>query len=108
MVLAKFSCFKVCESIQISIQNGPPQMTAGKGPPFLRHLLGGSAKLDPWIAPGLAGAVQGGQSGPRDRLRPSRGQAGEPPYRGREERAGIRAHAGPYNKILSISAGPTP
>ena len=58
MVLAKFSCFKMCESIQISIQNGPPQMTAGKGPPFWRHLLGESAKLDPRIAPGLAGAVQ--------------------------------------------------
>ena len=59
MVLAKFSCFKMCESIQISLQDGPPQMTAGKGPPFLRHLLGGNAELGPGIAPGLAGAVQG-------------------------------------------------
>ena len=64
-------------------------MTAGKGPPFLRHLLGGSAKLDPAVAPGLAGAVQGSQSGPRDRSRPSRGCAGEPPYRGWTEGAGL-------------------
>ena len=40
-------------------------MSAGKGPPFWRHLLGESAKLDPGIAPGLAGAVQGGQGGPQ-------------------------------------------
>ena len=89
MVLAKFSCFKMCESIQISIQNGPPQMTAGKGPPFLRHLLGGSARVDPGIAPGPAGAVQGSQGGPRDRPRPSRGCAGEPPYRGRAREPGL-------------------
>ena len=60
MVLAKFSCFKMCESTQISLQDGPPQMSAGKGPPFWRHLLGESARMDPGIDPGLAGAVQGG------------------------------------------------
>ena len=105
-VLAKFSRLKMCGSMRISLQDGPPQMTAGKGPPFLRHLLGGSAETDPGIAPGLAGAVQGGQSGPRDRPRPSRGCAGDPPYRGRPERAGICARAGPYKRILFIWAGP--
>ena len=64
-------------------------MTAGKGPPFLRHLLGGSAETDPGIAPGLAGAVQGSQSGAQDRPRPSRGCAGEPPYRGWTEEPGF-------------------
>ena len=58
------------EGPHISPQDGPPQMTASKGPPFLRHLLGGSAKLDPGFAPGLAGAVQGSHpigAGPRGR-----------------------------------------
>ena len=75
-------------------------MTAGKGPPFLRHLLGGSAETDPRIAPGLAGAVQGGQSGAQDRPRPSRGCAGEAPYRGRTEGAGLFL---PFSKNSGIS-----
>ena len=89
MVSAKFSCYKMCESIQISLQDGPPQMSAGKGPPFWRHLLGGNARLGPGIAPGLAGAVQGGRSGAQGRPRLSGGCAGEPPYRGRTEEPGF-------------------
>ena len=77
----------MCGGIQIPIHNALPLMTAVKGQPLLRNLLGGSAKMDSVIAPGLAGAAQGSQDGPRDRPRLGRGCAGEQPYRCRTEGA---------------------
>ena len=77
-------------------------MTAGKGPPLLRHPLGGSAETDPGIAPGLAGAVQGGQSGAQVRPRPSAGCEGGPPYRGRTEGPGFCQEALKIQEIRSF------
>ena len=58
-ILSEIWHIKMCESIQISTPNAPPQASAGVAPAFLRHLPGESAKTTPGIAPGLAGLAQG-------------------------------------------------